>query len=66
MKQKELTYEAAAARLEHIVAGFENNELGIEQLGEQLKEAQRLLKFCQERLVKVENDVKQILENGQR
>lgn len=65
MKKDELTYETAMAQLEKIVAGFEQGSLEIEQLSTKLKEAQELLKFCKSRLLKVEKDVKKILDNEQ-
>lgn len=65
MAKKEQTYEEALGRLESIVEGFEQGELGIDQLGERLAEAQSLLRFCKERLQKVETEVKKILGNEQ-
>lgn len=62
MKEK-LTYEKAAQRLENIVTALERNELDIDQVSEQLKEAQTLLKFCKEKLGKVEEDINKTLEN---
>ena len=65
MKKEELTYEAAMQRLEEIVAGFEQGHLEIDQLSSKLKEAQDLLKYCKTRLLKVEKDVKKILDHEQ-
>ena len=65
MKKDELTYETAMEQLETIVAGFEQGSLEIDQLSAKLKEAQELLKFCKTRLLKVEKDVKKILDNEQ-
>ena len=65
MKKDELTYEAAMEQLETIIAGFEQGSLEIDQLSAKLKEAQELLKFCKTRLLKVEKDVKKILDNEQ-
>ena len=63
--KKNLTYEQAMTRLESIVEGFEQNTLKLDQLTEQLAEAQTLIKFCNEKLQQVETDVKQILNNEQ-
>ena len=52
-------------QLEEIVAGFEQGHLAIDQLSTKLKEAQNLLKFCKTRLLKVEKDVKKILDHEQ-
>ena len=63
--KKNLTYEQAMKRLESIVEGFEQNTLKLDQLTEQLAEAQTLIKFCNDKLQQVETDVKQILNNEQ-
>ena len=63
--KKNLTYEQAMKRLETIVEGFEQNTLKLDQLTEQLAEAQTLIKFCNDKLQQVETDVKQILNNEQ-
>lgn len=63
--KKNLTYEQAMQRLETIVAGFEQNTLKLDQLTEQLAEAQTLIRFCNDKLQKVETDVKKILNNEQ-
>ncbi|MCD7815702.1 MAG: exodeoxyribonuclease VII small subunit, partial [Bacteroides sp.] len=44
------TYSEAMKRLETIVSRIESNELDIDQLGSQLQEAQKLIKFCREKL----------------
>lgn len=56
-----MTYSQAISRLEAIVSSLENEKPELETLGEHLKEAQQLLKFCQETLLKVETDVNDIL-----
>ena len=53
-------------RLEAIVARIESNELDIDALGEQLKEAQKLIKYCREKLYKADTEIKKILaENSE-
>lgn len=59
--KKNITYEQAMKRLEEIVSGFEQDSLELDQLTTQLTEAQTLIKFCNDRLQKVENDVKNLL-----
>ena len=56
-----MKYEEAIKKLEEIVEKMEKGELDIDQMVEQLKEAQKLVKMCQERLTKVDEDVKKIL-----
>lgn len=60
--KKNITYEQAMKRLEEIVSGFEQDSLELNRLTAQLAEAQDLIKFCNDRLQKVENDVKNLLD----
>lgn len=61
--EKDLTYEQAMKRLETIVTKVEQGEMDIDSLASNLKEAKKLVEFCKEKLTKVEDDVKKILEN---
>ncbi|MBR5657180.1 MAG: exodeoxyribonuclease VII small subunit [Prevotella sp.] len=58
---KEMKYEEAVRQLEEIVRKMEDNELDIDEMGEQLKEAQRLIKLCKDRLTKTDEEIKKIL-----
>ena len=60
MKQ-ELKYEAAFAELQAIVRKMENDELDIDQMSEQLKRAQQLIKLCKDKLTKTDEEIKKIL-----
>lgn len=60
MKQ-EIKYEAAFAELQTIVRRMENNELDIDQMSEQLKRAQQLIKLCKDKLTKTDEEIKKIL-----
>ena len=46
--EKEMKYEAAYAELQTIVRKMENDELDIDQMAEELKRAQELIKLCKE------------------
>lgn len=59
--KKDLKYEDAVRELEQIVRRMENNELDIDTLGEQLKTAQELIRHCNDKLTKTDNDIKKIL-----
>ena len=59
--KKALKYEEAVSELEQIVRRMENNELDIDTLGEQLKTAQELIRHCNDKLTKTDNDIKKIL-----
>ena len=63
MKQ-EIKYEAAFAELQAIVRRMENDELDIDQMSEQLKRAQDLIKLCKEKLTKAEEDIQKILSEN--
>ena len=56
-----MKYEEAVRQLEEIVRKMEENELDIDEMGEQLKEAQRLIKLCKDRLTKTDEEIKKIL-----
>lgn len=62
MAAKKETYTEAMKKLETIVAKVECGELDIDQLGENLKEAQRLIKFCKDKLYKADAEIKKMLE----
>ena len=58
---EEIKYEAAIAELQAIVNKMENDELDIDQMSEQLKRAQELIKFCKDKLTKTDEEIKKIL-----
>lgn len=64
MAAKKETYTEAMKRLEAIVARIESNELDIDELGDNLKEAQKLIKYCREKLYKVDVEIKKMLDEG--
>lgn len=55
-----MKYEEAMAQIEAIVHKMENNELDIDELAAQLKTAQRLIKFCKNKLTKTEEELSKI------
>jgi exodeoxyribonuclease VII small subunit len=60
---KEIKYEAAFAELQAIVRKMENDELDIDQMSEQLKRAQALIKLCKDKLTKTDEEIKKILSD---
>ena len=56
-----MKYEAAIAELQSIVNKMENDELDIDQMSEQLKRAQELIKLCKDKLTKTDEEIKKIL-----
>lgn len=57
-----MKYEEAINQLESIVAQIENNEFDIDQLAERLKEAQKLIKLCRDKLYKTDEKIKVLLD----
>lgn len=64
MATKKETYTEAMKRLEVIVARIEGNELDIDELGDNLKEAQKLIKYCRDKLYKADAEIKKMLDEG--
>ena len=62
MAKKEETYNEAIEKLRKIVAEIENGDLDVDILSEKVKEATRLIKLCKEKLYKVDEEVKKVLE----
>ena len=58
---KDIKYEAAYAELQAIVRKMENDELDIDQMSEQLKRAQELIRLCKDKLTKTDEEIKKIL-----
>ena len=61
----EMKYEEALAQLETIVRKMEANELDIDEIAAQLKTAQRLIKFCRDKLTKTEAELLEEQAKGQ-
>lgn len=57
---EEMKYETAFAQLQDIVRKMENEEFNIDEIAVQLKEAQRLIKFCKDKLTKTELEIQKI------
>jgi exodeoxyribonuclease VII small subunit len=53
-------YEEALAQLETIVRKLEGGECDIDEIAAQLKAAQRLITFCQDKLTKTEEELLKI------
>ncbi|MCR4915811.1 MAG: exodeoxyribonuclease VII small subunit [Prevotella sp.] len=57
---QEQKYEEAFAQLQDIVRKMESDEYSIDEIAVQLKEAQRLIKFCKDKLTKTEAEIQKI------
>lgn len=58
--KEEQKYEEALTQLESIVRKMEAGEFDIDELAVQLKTAQRLIKFCKNKLSKTEEELRKI------
>ena len=58
-------YEEALAQLEAITRKMEAGDYSIDELAEQLKTAQQLIKFCRDKLTKTDAEIKKILEKSE-
>ncbi len=56
----EQKYEQSFAQLQDIVRKMENDEYSIDEIAVQLKEAQRLIKLCKDKLTKTEAEIQKI------
>lgn len=57
-----MTYTMAVARLEEIMTAVQDGKIDIDELSGLLKEATELLRFCNDRLYKVDEEVKRLLD----
>lgn len=61
-----MKYEEAVQQLETIVRRMESGEYGIDELAQQLKTAQTLIKQCKDKLTKTEEEINKILEKNEK
>lgn len=58
-----MSYAQAMARLEEIMNSIQSGALDIDSLAGVLKEADEIIKFCKNKLYKVDEEVKALLQN---
>ena len=63
--EETMKYEEAIIQLEDIVRKMENDEYSIDEIAVQLKTAQRLIKFCKDKLTKTEAEISKIQSEGE-
>lgn len=59
-----LRYEDALAELSSIASKMESGGYDIDQLADQLRRAQQLIKLCRAKLTQTDEEIKKILENS--
>lgn len=57
-----MSYTQAVTRLEEIMNVVQSGKLDVDELSGLLKEAAELVKFCRAKLYKVDEEVKQLLD----
>ena len=61
-RMAELKYAQAMARLNEIISCIENEEIDVDELSRQVKEAVKLVRVCREKIEKAEMEVKSAVE----
>ncbi len=61
--KNEINYEEAAAELEKIVSKMSSDEVDVDTMAADVKRAQQLLKLCEAKLHKTDEEVKALLES---
>ena len=62
MAKKIESYTEAVEKLRRIVSDIERGDLDVDVLSENVKEATRLIQLCKDKLYKVDEEVKKVLE----
>ncbi|MCQ2058522.1 MAG: exodeoxyribonuclease VII small subunit [Bacteroidaceae bacterium] len=58
---EEIKYEKAIERIEEIVDQIEQGKLDIDSVADRIKEAQKLISICKDKLLKTEQEVNKII-----
>lgn len=61
-EDEELTYAAAIAELEAILAELEGDDVDVDRLAAQVRRAAALVRFCRSRILDARVEIEQILE----
>ncbi len=56
-----MKYEEAVAELERVVTQMESGQMDLDAVTEKLKKAQKLIKYCKERLTETDGEIQKIL-----
>ncbi len=60
-----MKYEEALQQLETIVKKMESGEYSVDELTTQLKQAQKLIVLCRDKLTKTDEEIKKILNENE-
>ncbi len=61
--EKKKTYEDAYEELQLIVKEIESGTISVDVLGDKVKRAGELIRFCKEKLFKTEQEVNEVLKD---
>lgn len=61
--EKKKTYEDAYEELQQIVKEIESGTISVDVLGDKVKRAGDLIRFCKEKLFKTEQEVNEVLKD---
>lgn len=56
-----MKYDEAVKQLEQIIQHIEREEMDIDDLSENIKKAQSLIKLCKDKLTKAEESINQVM-----
>ena len=63
MDDNEVKYREAVERLDDIISKIENDDVDVDELSMQVKEAVELIRACKAKIDKAELEVKQVVED---
>ncbi len=58
----EIKYSKSIEKLEKIIENIENEEIDVDELAKQVKEAVGLIKTCKDKITKAETEVKNVVD----
>jgi exodeoxyribonuclease VII small subunit len=58
------TFDEAWQELEKLVAAIEDETLPLDELAKKVKAAKQLIRYCEEKLRSIENDLKSVEDNN--
>lgn len=58
------TFDEAWQELEKLVAAIEDETLPLDELAQKVKAAKQLIRYCEEKLRSIENDLKSVEDNN--
>ncbi len=61
---KKFSYDKAMQELNSIISQLQNEEVGLDQLGDLIKKANTLIEHCKEKLKEIDHEINQLHEKG--